>query len=113
MECIFCKIAAGEVPSDILYRDEEIVAFRDIEPVAPTHVLLIPRKHIASLTELSDQDLPMMARMVKVANDLARKEGISDRGYRLVMNSGKEGTQLVQHLHLHLIGGRQLSGKIG
>jgi histidine triad (HIT) family protein len=113
MDCIFCKIAAGELPASLVYTDEELLAFRDINPVAPTHVLVIPRRHIAALTELADTDLPMMAGMVKVANELARQEGVADRGYRLVMNCGREGTQLVQHLHLHLLGGRQLSGRIG
>ena len=113
MDCIFCKIAAGEIPGDFVYMDDEIVAFRDVKPIAPTHVLIVPRRHIASLLDLTDSDLPMMARMVRIANDLARKEGIAEKGYRLVINTGKEGTQIVQHLHLHLIGGRQLSGRIG
>ena len=113
MDCIFCKIAAGEIPSNFVHKDDEILAFRDINPIAPTHILIVPKRHIGSLLDLTDEDLPMMARMVKIANDLARKEGIADRGYRLVINTGKEGTQLVQHLHLHLIGGRQLSGRIG
>jgi histidine triad (HIT) family protein len=113
MDCIFCKIAAGEIPSDFVYKDDEILAFRDIQPIAPTHILIIPKKHITSLVELGDADLPLTAKMVKVANELARKEGIAEKGYRLVINTGKEGTQIVQHLHLHLIGGRQLSGRIG
>ena len=113
MDCIFCKIANGEIPASLVYDDDELLAFRDINPIAPTHILIIPRRHIASLTDLSDADLPMMARTVKVANDLARQEGISEKGYRLVINCGREGTQLVQHLHMHLIGGRQLSGRIG
>jgi histidine triad (HIT) family protein len=113
MDCIFCKIANGEVPTSLVHNDAEILAFRDINPVAPTHILIVPRRHIAALTDLADTDLPLVARMVKVANDLARQEGIADKGYRLVMNCGREGTQLVQHLHLHLIGGRQLSGRIG
>jgi histidine triad (HIT) family protein len=113
MDCIFCKIAAGEIPSDFVYKDDEILAFRDIQPIAPTHILIIPKKHITSPVELGDADLPLTAKMVKVANELARKEGIAEKGYRLVINTGKEGTQIVQHLHLHLIGGRQLSGRIG
>lgn len=113
MDCIFCKIAAGEIPSNFVHKDDEILAFRDINPIAPTHILIVPKRHIGSLLDLTDEDLPMMARMVKIANDLARKEGIAEKGYRLVINTGKEGTQLVQHLHLHLIGGRQLSGRIG
>ncbi len=113
MDCIFCKIAAGEIPSDFVHKDDEILAFRDINPIAPIHILIVPKRHIGSLLDLTDGDLPMMARMVKIASELARKEGIAEKGYRLVINTGKEGTQLVQHLHLHLIGGRQLSGRIG
>ncbi len=113
MDCVFCKIAAGEIPGALVYTDSEILAFRDINPVAPTHILIIPRRHIASLVELPDTDLPLTARMVKLANDLAKKEGIAEKGYRLVINSGREGAQLVPHLHMHLIGGRQLSGRIG
>jgi histidine triad (HIT) family protein len=113
LDCVFCKILAGEIPGDFLYRDDEVAAFRDINPIAPTHVLIVPVKHIPSLVELSDPDLPLVAKMVKVGNELAKKEGIAERGYRLVINSGKEGTQLVQHLHMHLLGGRQLSGRVG
>ena len=112
MDCIFCKIAAGEIPSDFVYKDEEILAFRDINPVAPTHILIIPGRHIASLPDLQGDDFGMVGRMVKVANDLTKKEGIAEKGYRLVINSGKDGTQLVPHLHMHLLGGRQLSGRI-
>ncbi len=113
MDCVFCKIISGEIPGDILYRDSELFAFRDINPIAPTHVLIVPTRHIPSLLEITDADLPMIGHMVKVGNELARKEGISERGYRLVINCGKEGTQLVQHLHMHLLGGRQLSGRVG
>ncbi|OGO38093.1 MAG: histidine triad nucleotide-binding protein [Chloroflexi bacterium RBG_16_57_8] len=113
MDCIFCKIIAGEIPGNFLYRDEDLAAFRDVNPIAPTHVLIVPTKHIPSLLELSDADLPLMSKMVKVGNELARKEGIAERGYRLVINCGKEGTQLVHHLHMHLLGGKQLSGRIG
>ncbi len=113
MDCVFCKIVAGEIPSDILYRDDELIAFRDINPIAPTHILIVPTKHIPSLLETTDDDLPMISHMVKIGNDLAVKEGVSERGYRLVINCGKEGTQLVQHLHMHLLGGRQLSGRVG
>jgi histidine triad (HIT) family protein len=113
MDCIFCQIIAGKVPSDTLYQDEKVMAFRDIRPIAPTHVVIIPKKHIASLTQLSEADLPLMADLVKVANHLAKREGIAEKGYRLVVNCGREGTQLVPHLHMHLIGGRQLSGALG
>jgi len=113
MDCIFCQIVAGKVPSDILYQDERVMAFRDIRPITPTHVVIIPRKHIPSLTQLSEADLPLMADLVKVANQLAKREGIAEKGYRLVVNCGREGTQLVPHLHMHLLGGRQLSAVLG
>jgi len=113
MDCIFCQIIAGKVPSDTLYQDERVMAFRDIRPIAPTHVVIIPKKHIASLTQLSEADLSLVADLVKVANQLAKREGIAEKGYRLVVNCGREGTQLVPHLHMHLIGGRQLSGALG
>lgn len=113
MDCIFCKIAAGEIPSDTLYQDDEVVAFRDINPQAPVHVLVIPRKHIESIVYMSGDDSSLTAHMVDVANQLAREEGIAETGYRLVINCGEQGGQLVPHLHLHLLGGRGLSGKLG
>jgi len=113
MDCIFCQIVAGKLPSDILYQDGEIIAFRDINPQAPVHLLIIPRKHIPSLTHLSKADLPLIGQMVNVANHLAKDEGILERGYRLVVNCGREGGQLVPHLHIHLLGGRRLSGAMG
>lgn len=113
MGCIFCQIIDGKIPSDMVYRDEEVLAFRDINPQAPVHLLVIPKKHIASLAELTEQELPLMGRMIDVASNLAKREGISESGYRLVINCGKEGGQLVPHLHLHLLGGRQLSGQLG
>jgi len=113
MDCIFCQIAAGKVPSDIVYQDKEVLAFRDIEPQAPKHFLIIPRKHIPAVNHLSEAEMPLVGHMVTVANQLARKEGIAETGYRLVINCGKEGGQLVHHLHLHLLGGSKLSGKLG
>jgi histidine triad (HIT) family protein len=113
MDCVFCNIVAGKIPADVVYQDDEIFAFRDIHPIAPTHILVIPKRHIAGLTELAQHDLPLIARMVAVSNDLAEQEGVSKKGYRLVINSGKEGGQLVPHLHMHLIGGRQLSDALG
>ncbi len=113
MGCVFCQIEAGKLPGDIVYRDDEIVAFRDVNPQAPVHLLVIPRKHIASLVEVGEEDIPLMGRLVGVANKLARQEGIAKSGYRLVINCGPQGGQLVPHLHLHLLGGRQLSGRLG
>ena len=113
MDCIFCKIAEGEIPSDTVYQDEEIIAFRDINPQAPVHIVIIPRRHIASLSDLSESDSALVGRMVAAANRLAEEEGITEKGYRVVINCGKEGGQLVPHLHLHLVGGRQLSDQVG
>ncbi len=113
MDCIFCQIVAGKVPGEILYQDEKIIAFRDINPQAPTHLVIIPKKHISSLTHLSEEDLPLMGHMVNTANQLAKREGISKSGYRLAINCGEEGGQLMPHLHLHLLGGRKLSDALG
>jgi len=113
MDCIFCKIIAGEIPSDIIYQDEEVIAFRDINPLAPTHLLIIPKKHIPSLTHLSEAELPLIGHMVNIANQLAEKEGIAEKGYRLAINCGEQGGQLVPHLHMHLLGGRKLSNGMG
>ena len=113
MDCIFCQIAAGKIPSEILYQDEKVVAFRDVNPQAPIHLLIIPKKHIASLAHLTEAESPLMGHIVSVANQLAKREGISEKGYRLVVNCGKEGGQAVPHLHLHLLGGRGLSSGLG
>jgi histidine triad (HIT) family protein len=113
MDCIFCQIVSGKIPSDIIYQDEEVIAFRDIKPQAPVHILIIPKKHIPSLTGLRQDELPVISRMVEVANQLAKREGVAQSGYRLVINCGKEGGQLVSHLHMHLLGGRKLSDPLG
>ncbi len=113
MDCVFCKIAAGEIPADILYQDEKMTAFRDINPVAPTHLLIVPKKHIPYLSQLSEAEASLIGDMVNTANQLAKREGISESGYRLVINCGEQGGQLVPHLHIHLIGGRQLSDALG
>jgi histidine triad (HIT) family protein len=109
MDCIFCKIIAGEIPSDIIYQDDEIIAFRDINPKAPVHLLILPKKHIPSLDQMEESDTTLVGRMVAVANKLAKDERIDQKGYRLTINCGKEGGQLVPHLHMHLLGGRRLS----
>jgi len=113
MDCIFCQIASGKIPGDIVYQDKEILAFRDINPKAPVHILIIPKKHIASLDQLSQSDTALVGRMVAVASRLAKGEGVAEKGYRLAINCGKEGGQLVPHLHMHLLGGRQLSDALG
>lgn len=113
MDCVFCKIVAGEIPSELLYQDEEVIAFRDINPQAPIHLVIIPKKHIPSLALLSEAESSLIGHMVNVANQLAKGEGISEKGYRLAINYGKEGGQLVPHLHMHLLGGHQLSDTLG
>lgn len=113
MSCIFCQIVDGKIPSQLLYQDEEVIAFSDIHPQAPVHLLVVPRKHIPSLVQLAEAETPLIGHMVAVAGELAKKEGILEKGYRLVINCGEEGGQLVPHLHLHLLGGRGLSGRLG
>ncbi len=112
MDCIFCQIVAGKLPSEILYQDEEVIAFHDIRPLAPTHVLIIPKKHIPSLAELTDAEMSLIGHMAKVANQLAKQAGVAEGGYRLVISSGEQGGQIVPHLHMHLLGGRRLSDKL-
>jgi len=113
MSCIFCQIVSGKVPSEILYQDEEVIAFRDINPQAPKHLIIIPKRHIPSLAHLPQAESPLIGHMVNVANQLAQKEGIAEKGYRLAINCGEQGGQVVPHLHLHLLGGRKLSDTLG
>jgi histidine triad (HIT) family protein len=113
MDCIFCQIASGKIPADIIYQDKDVFAFRDIKPQAPVHILVIPKRHIPSLDQLTENELPLIAHMIAVANQLAKGEGVADKGYRLAINCGEEGGQLVPHLHMHLLGGRRLSGRLG
>ena len=105
-DCLFCRIVAGEVPAERLHDDDLVIAIRDIAPRAPTHILLIPRRHIASAADLVEEDGPLLGRLFAVAADLARAEGIADAGYRLVSNVGRWAGQSVDHLHVHLMGGR-------
>ena len=107
--CLFCRIVAGEMTSDRLLEDDRLVAFRDIAPRAPTHILLVPREHIPSARELTEDDGPLLAHLFVTAQTIAAREGISDAGYRLVVNVGEWGGQSVEHLHLHLLGGRAMT----
>ena len=106
--CIFCRIIAGEIPTDFLHRDDLVVAFRDITPKAPTHLLLMPHEHIAAAADLTEVHGPMLGRLFAVAAKLARDTGIAEGGFRLVTNSGKGAGQSVAHLHFHLLGGRPM-----
>lgn len=107
-DCLFCKIARGEIPSTEVYSDAEFYAFRDIHPAAPSHVLLIPRKHIARISDAGAEDERLMGRMLLRANDIARQEGIAEDGFRYVISCNRHGGQLVFHIHLHILGGREL-----
>jgi len=113
MDCLFCKIIGGEIPGDFVYKDDRVVAFKDIHPMAPTHVLIVPREHIPTLADVTERKSGLVAHMVMVANKLAKQGGVADKGYRVVINSGPEGGQVVQHLHMHLLAGRPLDGKMG
>jgi histidine triad (HIT) family protein len=105
-DCIFCKIVSGDVPANVVYRDDDVVAFEDIKPAAPVHLLIIPTRHIPSVRELGDADGAILANLVQTANRLARELEIFDHGFRLNINAGPNGGQTVYHLHLHLLGGR-------
>ncbi|MFO8101817.1 MAG: histidine triad nucleotide-binding protein [Dehalococcoidia bacterium] len=112
MSCIFCQIVNKEVPSDLIYEDDELIAFRDIQPQAPVHFLVLPRKHIPSLAEMKDEDFHIVGDMARVAVELARKEGVAD-AFRTVMNCGEDGGQTVWHVHMHVLGGRKLKDLLG
>lgn len=111
--CPFCRIVSGEIESEVVRQDRDLVAFRDINPQAPTHILVVPRRHISSLSEVTSADEGLMGKMILLATRVAGEEGLSETGYRLVINCGPEGGQLVPHLHLHLLGGRELRGRLG
>ncbi len=106
--CIFCRIVQRQAPGDIIYQDEEITAFRDINPQAPVHILIVPNRHIPAVAALKPEDALLAGRLVVTARELAEREGIAQAGYRLVMNNGRQGGQSVDHLHLHLLGGRPM-----
>ncbi len=107
--CIFCDIAAGKIPATEVFGDEDFLAFRDIEPQAPVHILLIPRRHIGSLADLEAEDRDLMGGLILAATNIAAAEGLAESGYRFVINCGRQGGQAVDHLHLHILGGRQMN----
>ena len=108
MDCIFCKIAAGEIPSTKVYEDEKILAFRDIAPMAPTHILVIPKAHIGSVAEITAENAQIVSHIFTVIPQIASKEGL-ENGYRVVSNCGEDAGQTVHHLHFHILGGKKLS----
>ncbi|WP_415905292.1 histidine triad nucleotide-binding protein [Neptuniibacter sp. QD48_55] len=108
MDCLFCKIINKEIPAEIIYEDEHVIAFNDISPQAPTHALIIPRKHIATLNDISAEDTEVVGHMVKTASTIAKQLGIDESGYRTVFNCNSDGGQTVYHIHLHLLGGKPM-----
>lgn len=108
-DCLFCKVLNGDIPADIVYESDSAIAFRDINPQAPTHVLVIPRKHVATINDLDEGDQEIVGSLYLAAKDIARAEGLSDEGYRVVMNCNEGAGQSVFHIHLHVLGGRALS----
>jgi len=107
-QCLFCRIVAGEIPADVVHDGERVLAFRDIDPQAPVHVLVVPREHVASLADIEYGQRGLLGEMLLAARDLALAEGIAQAGYRTVINTGRDGGQSVGHLHLHVLGGRAL-----
>ncbi|MDE6727015.1 MAG: histidine triad nucleotide-binding protein [Oscillospiraceae bacterium] len=111
MDCLFCKIVAGEIPSTKVYEDDKILAFRDIAPQAPTHILVIPKEHIGGVDELNEDNAVVVSHIFAKIAEIARQEGLAD-GYRVVSNVGEHGCQSVRHLHFHILGGKQLGGSM-
>ena len=111
-DCIFCKIINREIPSDIVYEDDEVIAFKDIRPVTPVHILVIPKKHISSLVELTEEDEAVIGKIYTVINKVAKDAGILEKGFRVIVNCGDDGGQEVKHIHLHVLGGKKLGVKI-
>ena len=109
MDCLFCKIVSGDIPANILYEDNDVIAFEDIMPQAPSHFLVIPKRHISTLNDLTDDDAPVVGKLQITAAKIAKQKGISDAGYRVVMNCNEMGGQTVYHIHMHVLGGRVMT----
>ena len=108
-DCIFCKIVSGDIPSDIIYQNDDVLAFRDLSPQAPVHALVIPKKHISTINDFQPEDASLIGQLFLAAKEIAKQEGMDDSGYRCVMNCNDEGGQTVHHIHLHLLGKRQMT----
>lgn len=106
--CLFCRVVRGEIPADVVHETASVLAFRDIDPKAPTHVLVIPKKHVASIADAGDGDASLLGEVMLAVRDVARAEGLSEDGFRAVANTGDDGGQAVHHLHVHVLGGRRL-----
>ncbi|MCX7635185.1 MAG: histidine triad nucleotide-binding protein [Syntrophales bacterium] len=112
-DCIFCKIVKGEIPSTKVYEDGLILAFEDIHPIAPVHVIVIPKVHIPTLLDLTEEHAPIVTAMMGAANEVAKRKGVAERGFRTVINCNAEGGQVIFHLHMHVLGGRKLQDSLG
>ncbi|TDX28065.1 histidine triad (HIT) family protein [Modicisalibacter xianhensis] len=113
MDCLFCKMVEREIEPDIVYEDDHVLAFNDIDPKAPTHILIVPKKHIATLNDIEEADLALIGRLQFTAAKLAKQQGFADDGYRVVMNCNEDGGQSVYHIHMHLMGGRHFTWPAG
>ncbi|WFM70581.1 histidine triad nucleotide-binding protein [Halomonas sp. CKK8] len=113
MDCLFCKIIEREIPADIVYEDDAVLAFNDINPQAPTHMLIVPKQHIATLNDIEEGDLSLVGRLQYTAAKLATEKGFAEEGYRVVMNCNDQGGQTVYHIHMHLMGGRRFTWPAG
>ncbi len=107
-DCLFCKMVSGEIKPDTVMETDDVLAFRDIAPQAPTHILIIPKKHISTINDITDEDTELVGKLYQVAKLVAAQEGLAEPGYRTVMNCNSDGGQAVYHIHLHLLGGRQM-----
>lgn len=111
--CIFCKIISGEIPGQVVFKDDLVTSFKDINPAAPTHILIVPNTHIASTNDITENDEALLGHMMLTAKKVAADQGIAEKGYRLIINTGQEAHQVVQHLHLHVLGGHPMRHPMG
>lgn len=111
-ECIFCKIIKGEIPSNIVYEDDRVIAFYDVNPAAPIHILVVPKKHIETLLDISEEDGDLISYIYKIINKIAKDEGFADNGFRVIANCGEDSGQEVKHIHFHVLAGKKLGAKI-
>lgn len=109
MDCLFCKLVAGDIPATVFYEDDDVIAFEDIMPQAPVHFLVIPKRHIQTLNELDLEDAPLVGKLAVIASKIAKEKGVADNGYRVVMNCNPDGGQTVYHIHMHVLADRQLT----
>lgn len=112
MDCLFCKIVEKQIPSEILYEDEDIIAFKDIHPAAPIHILVIPKKHITSVLDIKKEDEIVIGKIFTTINQIAKEQGFSEKGFRVITNCGEDGCQEIKHIHFHVLAGKKLGAKI-